>query len=385
MRSKSIKGKSTEEIEQELKSSLVDGFAPTIAIVFISVKQDRKAICELLDAKNIDVFGATSCGEFINGYQSEGEIAILLLELAKEHYQIVFEDIENRSIDEAVSSLAKTALKQFTNPSLIVCSTGINQKGEFFKGEEMVTPLKQYLGLEKIFFGGMAGDDWMLNGSFVFTNNKETDYGMVALVLNADKINLKGMAVTGWKPLGIKRTVTKSKGNLLYEIDDKPALELYLKYLGKEDKIAENNFNIFEELAIEYPFIVERDTNETVLKTPMKVDSKEKALVMDMPMPEGTKFWFTNPPEFDIVEEVIDKATQLKQDTNEDADALLVFSCAGRQPVLGPMATQENEGLAEVWQTPMAGFFTYGEYGRVLNGNQNFHSGACCWVTLKET
>tara|TARA_R110002073_G_scaffold126764_1_gene271780 strand:- start:7610 stop:8767 length:1158 start_codon:yes stop_codon:yes gene_type:complete len=385
MRSKSIKGKSTEEIEQELKSSLVDGFAPTIAIVFISVKQDRKAICELLDAKNIDVFGATSCGEFINGYQSEGEIAILLLELAKEHYQIVFEDIENRSIDEAVSSLAKTALKQFTNPSLIVCSKGINQKGEFFKGEEMVTPLKQYLGLEKIFFGGMAGDDWMLNGSFVFTNNKETDYGMVALVLNADKINLKGMAVTGWKPLGIKRTVTKSKGNLLYEIDDKPALELYLKYLGKEDKIAENNFNIFEELAIEYPFIVERDTNETVLKTPMKVDSKEKALVMDMPMPEGTKFWFTNPPEFDIVEEVIDKATQLKQDTNEDADALLVFSCAGRQPVLGPMATQENEGLAEVWQTPMAGFFTYGEYGRVLNGNQNFHSGACCWVTLKET
>jgi len=385
MRSKSIKGKSTEEIEQELKSSLVDGFAPTIAIVFISVKQDRKAICELLDAKNIDVFGATSCGEFINGYQSEGEIAILLLELAKEHYQIVFEDIENRSIDEAVSSLAKTALKQFTNPSLIVCSTGINQKGEFFKGEEMVTPLKQYLGLEKIFFGGMAGDDWMLNGSFVFTNNKETDYGMVALVLNADKINLKGMAVTGWKPLGIKRTVTKSKGNLLYEIDDKPALELYLKYLGKEDKIAENNFNIFEELAIEYPFIVERDTNETVLKTPMKVDSKEKALVMDIPMPEGTKFWFTNPPEFDIVEEVIDKATQLKQDTNEDADALLVFSCAGRQPVLGPMATQENEGLAKVWQTPMAGFFTYGEFGRVLNGKQNFHSGACCWVTLKET
>jgi len=385
MKAKSIHGSTVSNIDKALVNALADVFKPTVAIVFISVKQDRKAICEILDAKNIDVFGATSCGEFINGHQSEGEIAILLLELAKEHYTILFEDIENRSLDEAASSLAKTALKQFTNPSLIVCSTGINQKGEFFKGEEMVTPLKQYLGLEKIFFGGMAGDDWMLNGSFVFSNNKETDYGMVALVLNADKINLKGMAVTGWKPLGIKRTVTKSKGNLLYEIDDKPALELYLKYLGKEDKIAENNFNIFEELAIEYPFIVERDTNETVLKTPMKVDSKEKALVMDIPMPEGTKFWFTNPPEFDIVEEVIDKATQLKQDTNEDADALLVFSCAGRQPVLGPMATQENEGLAKVWQTPMAGFFTYGEFGRVLNGKQNFHSGACCWVTLKET
>ena len=48
------------------------------------------------------------------------------------------------------------------------------------------------------------------------------------------------------------------------------------------------------------------------------------------------------------------------------------------------MTTDENEGLAEVWKTPMAGFFTYGEFGRVLNGKQNFHSGACCWVTLKE-
>jgi len=385
MKAKSIHGSIVSDIDKALVNALADGFTPTVAIVFISIKKDRKAICELLDSKNIDVFGATSCGEFINGHQSEGEIAILLLELSKKHYTVVLEDIGNRSLDEAVPSLANKALQQFTNPSLIVCSTGINRQGEFFNGEEMVTLLKQGLGPEKLFFGGLAGDDWMLNGSFVFSNNKEADYGMVALVLNADKINLKGMAVTGWKPLGIKRTVTKSKGNLLYEIDGKPALELYLKYLGKEDKIAKNNFNIFEELAIEYPFIVERDTNETVLKTPMKVDSKEKALVMDIPMLEGTKFWFTNPPEFDIVEEVIDKATQLKQDTNEDADALLVFSCAGRQPVLGPMATQENEGLAEVWQTPMAGFFTYGEFGRVLNGKQNFHSGACCWVTLKET
>jgi FIST C domain. len=129
---------------------------------------------------------------------------------------------------------------------------------------------------------------------------------------------------------------------------------------------------------------VKRDENETILKTPMKIDSKGKVLIMDTPMTEGTKFWFTNPPEFDIVEEVIEKATQLKEDTNEEADALLIFSCAGRQPILGPLATDENEGLANVWKTPMAGFFTYGEFGRVLNGKQNYHSGACCWVTLKE-
>lgn len=218
----------------------------------------------------------------------------------------------------------------------------------------------------------------------MFTNKKDTDYGIVALVLDGNKIALEGMAVTGWKPMGITRTVTKSKGNLLYEIDHKSAVELYLKYLGKEEKITDQNFKIYEEMGFEYPFIVERDKNETILKTPVNIDSGEKALVMNIPMEEGTKFWFSQPPDFYIVEEVIEKATELKQDTNKEVDALLIFSCAGRQPILGPMATEENEGLAQLWKTPMAGFFTYGEIGRSYHGKQNFHAGACCWVTLKE-
>lgn len=384
MKSKSIKGKSTEEIKQALENSLADGFAPTIAIVFISVKQNRKAICELMDSKNIEVFGATSCGEFINGHQTEGEIAILLLELAKEYYTILFETMEDGNMDKAISKLANNALEQFTNPSLIVCGPGINQNGEHFEGEKLVKSLEKQLGADKLFFGGMAGDDWALKETFVFTNTQESNYGIVALALNGDKISLNGMAVTGWKPMGIARTVTKSDGKFLYEIDGKSAVDLYLKYLSKADKITEKNFKIFEDLAIEYPFLVERDTNETVIKSPTKIDHTTNALFMDNPMPEGTKFWFTQPPEFDIVEEVIEKAAQLKNDLDTEAEALLIFSCGGRKPILGPFVTDENEGLAKLWNTPMAGFFTYGEFGRVLNGRQNFHGGACCWVTLKE-
>lgn len=384
MRSKSIHGKSVSDIQSELDNAMVDRFNPTLAIVFISVKQDRKAICDLLDSINIDVFGATSCGEFINGHQTEGAIAILLLEVAKENYNILFEDIEDTNLDNAVSNLANNALNQFANPSLILCSSGINLKEEFLDGEKLVNSMKKSLGAEKIFFGGLAGDDWTLKGSFVFTNKKDSDNGIVALVLDGNKIALKGMAVTGWKPMGIRRTVTKSKGNLLYEIDGKSAIELYLKYLGKEEKLSDQNFKIYEEIGFEYPFIVERDKTETILKTPVNIDSKEKALVMNIPMEEDSKFWFTQPPEFNIVEEVIEKATQLKQDINKGVDALLIFSCAGRQPILGPMSTEENEGLAELWKTPMAGFFTYGEIGRSYQGKQNFHAGACCWVTLKE-
>lgn len=160
---------------------------------------------------------------------------------------------------------------------------------------------------------------------------------------------------------------------------------MYLKYLGREEKQTDRGFNLFEELGFTYPFIAEREPGgEMVLKTPIKIDYEEAALVMDIEMPEGSRFWFSMPPDFDIVDEILNEATSVKNSKQPEADALLIFSCAGRHPVMGPLVTAENDGLADVWKTPMAGFFTYGEYGRTKGGKQEFHSGACCWVALKE-
>ncbi len=385
MKAKSLKAISPTEFKTELDTCMSDGFKPTLAIVFMSFKQDRSAISEILREKDIDLFGATSCGEFINGHQTEGEIAALLLDLPREAYTILFEDIGNRSIKDASAALAQATLQKFINPSLILCSTGVSTSGELFDGTALVHELSEAVGREKIFFGGMAGDDFELNETAVFTQNLETNHGLVALVLDSDRVSLNGMAITGWKKLGISRKVTKSKGKLLYSIDEKPAVDMYLKYLGKGEEAAARNFKLLEELSSVYPFMVEREnSDETVLKGPTNIDHEENALIMDTEMKEGEKFWFCVPPDFDIVEEIIDEAKEVKDAAGEEADALLVFSCAGREPALGPLVTMENEGLAEVWNSPMAGFFTYGEYGRAKNGQQHKHGGACCWVALKE-
>lgn len=385
MKAKSIHGKSTEEIQTALKVAIGDDFIPNLAIVFISIKQDRKAVTEILAKHDIDIFGATSCGEFVDGHQSKGEIAILLMDLSRDSYAIVFEDMGERSIQAAAEQVASSALSKFVNPALIVCSTGVSTSGELFDGTALVHELSEAVGREKIFFGGMAGDDFELNETAVFTQNLETNHGLVALVLDSDRVSLNGMAITGWKKLGISRKVTKSKGKLLYSIDEKPAVDMYLKYLGKGEEAAARDFKLLEELSSVYPFMVEREnSDETVLKGPTNIDHEENALIMDTEMKEGEKFWFCVPPDFDIVEEIIDEAKEVKDAAGEEADALLVFSCAGREPALGPLVTMENEGLAEVWNSPMAGFFTYGEYGRAKNGQQHKHGGACCWVALKE-
>lgn len=384
MKAKSINGNAPSAIQTALQQSMADGFLPTLAIVFISVKQDRKAVCDILSNEGIDIFGATSCGEFTNGHQSDGETSILLLEVSRAYYSIIIEEVENADVERAASLLAEKALQQFKKPTFLLTCTGVYGEGRYFDGDTLVKTLVEKLGDDCIFFGGMAGDDWNIKNSYVFSHQKDSGNGIAALVFDAANISLHGMAIHGWKPLGITRKVTKSAGNKIYSIDGKPAADLYLKYLGMSEKNGDEHFDIFKDLSVHFPFIAKRQNGETIIKSPRSIEKESGALIMDIEMEEGSEFHFTTPPDFEISEEIISEATALKHSMESKPDALLIFSCAGRPPVLGPLTTLENEGLANVWQLPMAGFYTYGEFGRTKNGKQHFHSAMCCWVALKE-
>ena len=384
MKAKSIKGNSSQEIKTALEQSMVDGFKPTLAIVFISIKQDRKAVCEILHKEGIEIIGATSSGEFINGHQSEGETVLMLMDISKNDYCILFEDIGERSLPDAASHMAHAALQKFNKPVFILLSTGLSASGEFLKGETLVRTIEKELGPQVNMFGGMAGDDITFTGTYVFTNELSTDYGMAALVLNEDKISLHGMAISGWKPMGVFRTVTKSEGNLIYSIDHQPALEMYLRFLGRDITSADEQVQFFDSVGVHYPFQIERENREPLMCNPIGFDKEKHALICESDVVQGSRFRFSTPPDFDIIETVVNKASELKNQTQAEADALLIFSCAGRLSALGPMAQEENEGLSGVWNVPMAGFYTYGEFGRAINGKHEFHSTTCCWVALKE-
>ena len=96
MKAKSIKGKSPEEIKMALAKSMADGFKPTLAIVFLSIRQDRDAISTILDKEGIAIFGVTSCGEFIDGQVEEGAIVMLLLDMKKTDFSILIEGYAGR-------------------------------------------------------------------------------------------------------------------------------------------------------------------------------------------------------------------------------------------------------------------------------------------------
>lgn len=146
-----------------------DGFQPTLAILFI-LKQDRNAVCELLTRQGIDVVGATSAGEFTEGHESTGEIALILLDISKSDYCILLERFDERTEEEAAAILAKKALEKFKRPAFILCSSFFSADGKVVNGEVLVRSFESVVGPQVNLFGGMAGDDLSFTGTWVFTD-----------------------------------------------------------------------------------------------------------------------------------------------------------------------------------------------------------------------
>ncbi len=386
MKAKSIRGKSTEDIQSALKQSMADGFRPTLAIVFLSVKQDIEAISKLLDKKGIQIFGATTAGEFMDGEIEEGSIVMLLLEINPAYFKLEFIEINLQSAKEDAKKLGSIGKRTFQNPSFVIATGGVH-----IDGDQIMEGIIQGFGKpssskkKKVtVFGGMAGDDLIAEKPLVFTNGKSKDNALIALIVDKDKIDVRGIATCGWEAIGTTKTVTKSEGHIVYTIDDRPALDMLMKYLGIEVK-QEDTKGIAAFLnSWYYPLQLERENGDTVIRATRFANSETRSLICTGSVPQGSKIKLSLLPDFGAIEKVVTECASIKDDAQQQADALIMFSCVSRHLSFGALMKEEIDQVKNVWGAPMAGFFTYGEYGKSKIGNNEFHNNACCVVALKE-
>lgn len=378
MKGKSIKGKSTEEIQKALAESMADGFQPTLAIVFLSVAQNRKAICSALDVAGIRIFGSTTHGEFVDEEIDTKSVAILLLDIKREHFKIHSSEFKDKSYRETSKAIALKALQDFKKPAFIIATSN-----SATNGEEVLHGIQEVGGDSVNAFGGAAGDDYAFEENWVFTNGWESNHGMVCVVLDEEKVEVSGIASCGWKAMGTEKTVTKSDGNHVFTIDNEPALDITTKYGGLEN-ISPDNKDLLIELSANFPLQLQRDKGDPVMRTPIVVDWEDHSFFTSGNVPEGSKIRFSLPPDWDVMEKVVKGVQNLKETEMENAEAVVVFSCAGRVLSFGPMMNSEIEGIKKVWDVPMAGMFSTGEFGRMTGGNLEMHNLTTCCVALKE-
>lgn len=378
MQAKSIKGKSFEEIQSALDQSMSDGFRPTLAIVFLSIRQDREAISAILDERGIAIYGATAHGEFIDEELSRESIVILLMDMNRAHFSVLYDEYPGKNYRDITRAMAQKTLKTFKTPAFLIACSNVETDAE-----QLLFGFEDIIGTQVNVFGCMAGDDLTFSEQYVFTNGRSGNCGIVAIALDVDKIMIKGRDTCGWKAVGTEKTVTKSTGNHVYTVDDIPVLDITGKFSGIENLTKENK-NLAIEIATNFPLQLQRETGDPVMRPGLFIDWEDRSFVCSGSVPQGSKVRFSLPPDFDVIEKVVKSCEELKENEMPEADAVIVFNCAGRLLALGPLINKEIEGVKNVWNVPMAGMFSSAELGRATGGNLEMHNLTTCCVALKE-
>ena len=257
---------------------------------------------------------------------------------------------------EAAASLAKQ-LKADTLRTVLVISDGLN-----VNGSELLKGFQSVLGNIPI-VGGLAGD----GGAFVKTlqlyNDTISDNQVIAVGLYGSALITSSGALGGWKPYGPPRKVTKSEKNVVYEMDDKPALPLYRMYIGEAFSRGLPGTGLKFPLAV----IEEGKRDVEKIRTLLAIDSKANSLTFagNVEVGETVRLCQTN---HDRLVEGAGNAAHLVMEglsaskTNQAGLALLV-SCVGRKGVMAENVGDEVKLVQQILgsQTSVTGFYSYGE------------------------
>ncbi len=376
MKVRTLHGRTLEALEAQLKAVLSTSFSPTLAFVFSSPACPFKEMAHLLGQQGIQVVGCTTAGEILDDQVMASSMVVMLLDPPPDAFRVYFNESDNKSTTDLGKALGYYATVLFENPGILVFSGGLIRDGE-----ALVNGIQAGTQRDVPLFGGLAGDDFKMMASHAFTHEGSTDDGIVALIMDQSRLNMQGMASSGWQPVGIKKVITRSEGNVVFRIDDEPALDVLIKYFGLDEGL-DLKKDIVETFGVQHPLFVYQPDGSTVMRAPLMGFRKSRAILCAGTVPQGAEVRFGLPPTPGTIHEVINDAEILRLQ-NQQADALLMFSCIARHMALGPMMTDEVAGVRNVWDAPMAGLFTYGEIGAFQGRPSAFHNETCMLVTLR--
>lgn len=234
--------------------------------------------------------------------------------------------------------------------NVFVLSDGTN-----VNGTELVAGIQHLLGRAICLTGGLAGDGADFRTTRVGLNGNPEPGRVVAIGFYGDKIRIGHGSVGGWDAVGTKRTITRSSGNTLFDLDGEPALDLYKQYLGTE---AAN----LPASALLFPLRIHpKDQPDwSLVRTVVGVDEEKKAMIFAGSVPEGqvAQVMLGN---FDHL--IAGAGRAAEQAIIPDAKLAVLVSCIGRKLLLGQRIADEVEAVAEVLGggCRTTGFYSYGE------------------------
>ena len=300
---------------------------------------------------NSIIAGCSSAGEIFNDLVYDNTLSLAVTQFEKTTIQFASASIVETD-SRAVGANIADQLNRDDLKAVLVLSDGLG-----INGSELAEGMLANLPSHVIVTGGLAGDGADFQQTWTLVEGKPTTGMVTAVGFYGNAVQIGYGSKGGWDLFGPERMVTKSVSNIVYELDNKPALALYKEYLGELAAGLPATGLLFP-LALKTP-----NNEEPIVRTLLAVDEASQSLVFagDMPVGRVTQLMRAN---FDrLIEGAATAANQISNIGSTGEHLSIAVSCVGRKLILKERVDEEVEATLEALpkNTKQIGFYSYGE------------------------
>jgi hypothetical protein len=323
----------TEELDADLDSP------ETLVLAFAAPGRlgDAAGLADLAQRfPRSHLIGCSTAGEILGAKLLDGSVTVAVARFERSRLRRALSPITT----PAQSFDAGRALAdRLEDPSLR--AVFVLSDGKSVNGSDLVRGLNSALPADVVVTGGLAGDGDRFERTWVLTDGGPAPGYVAAVGLYGDALRVGHGSRGGWDIFGPERVITRSAGNVLYELDGRPALQLYKEYLG--DRVAG-----LPASALLFPLSIrEAGSDRRLVRTILDIDERDQSMVFAGDVPRGALAQLMRANFERLVQGASDAAAMI--DTSASAGPMLsiAISCVGRRLVLKQRAEEELEAALD--------------------------------------
>jgi hypothetical protein len=259
--------------------------------------------------------------------------------------------------------------------------------GLIVNGSELIAGLNEAEPESVLITGGLAGDGDRFERTWVLLDRRPTQGVVTSVGFYGSNVVVRHGSRGGWDIFGRERRVTRSDGNVVYELDGQPALQLYKTYLGE---LATG----LPATGLLFPLALLREAGDTgdgepIVRTLLGIDEAAQSLIFAGNVPEGAlaRLMRTNLDRLvDGAADAAERARGAEAHGHRGPVLSIAISCVGRRMVLGERIDEELEAVLEQLLPGIVqvGFYSYGELSPFATGRCDLHNQTMTLTTLSE-
>lgn len=326
------------------------------------------------------ILGCSTSGEIYGDSIHDASLSVGVVKF--EHSTLAIAESRLTSTEDSFFTGQEIAT-QLYKPGLV--AVFVLSEGVHVNGSELVRGLNSILPERTIVTGGLAGDGPRFEKTWVLRKGQPEQHWVVAVGLYGNRLEIGHGSQGGWDRVGPQHQISRAVGNVLYQIDGKPALAVYEEYLG--DKAAE-----LPGSGLLFPLAIQPtpESTKTIVRTILGVDREKQSLIFAGDVPNTYYAQFMK-ADFDQLVEGAATAAETMQNVagvnHADLPTLMVaISCVGRRLVLQDRTAEELKATLSSAgaNTSQIGFYSYGEISPFTTGFCDLHNQTMTLTSIRE-